>query len=39
LANNRFDRGAMAIEMPFVAMKATNILASFWANFLNCRAI
>ena len=33
----------MAIEMPFVAMKATNILASFWgsflANFLNCRAI
>jgi len=27
------------IEMPFAAMKATKILASFWANFLNCRAI
>ena len=23
----------MAIEMPFVAMKATKILASFWASF------
>ena len=31
----RFDKGAMVIEMPFVAMKATNILASF----LDCRAI